>query len=211
MEERKRFVLFDFDGVIADSFALGHDIARIVHAGVQMSPDDYRALFEGNVYDALDKNGIARKDTEYFNHYASRMEEEVGLFTGMDSVVQELARSYRLFIVSSTTSELIRMFLTRHALDQHFEQVMGSDIHSSKTEKIRMIFNDYGVHADRCVFVTDTLGDMREAKEHRIGAIAVSWGWHSHGTLEKGIPFRIVDTPAELPDAVDDYFAGDRM
>ena len=70
-----------------------------------------------------------------------------------------------------------------------------------------MIFETYGIGADDCVFITDTLGDMREAKEHAVGTIGVSWGFHPHATLEKGIPFRIVDQPSELPDAIQEYFA----
>ena len=61
--------------------------------------------------------------------------------------------------------------------------------------------------ADDCVYITDTLGDMREAGAHHMGTIGCSWGVHDRATLERGLPFRIVDQPAELRDAVDDYFA----
>jgi len=57
-----------------------------------------------------------------------------------------------------------------------------------------------------CVFVTDTLGDMREAAEVGISSIAVSWGFQKHATLEQGKPFRVVDKPADLATAVRAYF-----
>ena len=81
------------------------------------------------------------------------------------------------------------------------------EVHRSKIEKIRMLFEKYAIGPDRSVFITDTLGDMHEAKEHELGVIACSWGFHPHQQLEKGMPFRIVDTPAELPDAIDDFFS----
>ena len=70
-----------------------------------------------------------------------------------------------------------------------------------------MTFEKHHTNAAQCVFVTDTLGDMREAQEHSVGTIGCSWGVHPRATLEKGMPFRIVDSPLELLDAVGDYFA----
>ena len=205
---KDRFILFDFDGVIADSFALAYDVARIVHPEANLDLEAYRRWFEGNVYDVIKATapGGVRHE-KYFSEFAPRMEEEVRLVPGMREVVSELAEAYTLIIISSTESGLIRKFLDRHSLLHHFADVMGSDVHTSKVEKVRMVFEVHSVRADECVFITDTLGDMREAKEHEIGTIGVSWGWHTHETLGKGIPFRIVDTPSELPDAVDDYFS----
>jgi phosphoglycolate phosphatase-like HAD superfamily hydrolase len=48
---------------------------------------------------------------------------------------------------------------------------------------------------------------MEEASAADVGAIGVTWGWHSRETLEKGKPFRIVDSAADIPGAVSDYFA----
>jgi phosphoglycolate phosphatase-like HAD superfamily hydrolase len=70
-----------------------------------------------------------------------------------------------------------------------------------------MIFEKYGTSASECVFVTDTLGDMLEAKKEHVGAIAVSWGFHSREVLEKGEPFRILEMPSEIVSTVADYFA----
>lgn len=203
----KRFVLFDFDGVIADSLHLGHDVARIVHDEPGMTLNDYRSLFEGNVYHTLEKTGRERRDEEYFAAYAPRMDEEVTLVEGMRESIDTLSGEYTLAIISSTTTSLIRTFLAKHVLTEYFADVMGADVHPSKVEKMRMVFERYDTSAKDCVYITDTLGDMREAKEHEMGTIAVAWGWHDRLTLEKGIPFRIVEKPAELPDTVEDFFA----
>jgi phosphoglycolate phosphatase len=204
----QKFILFDFDGVIADSFALSYDVARIVHSEIELSADTYRQWFEGNIYDSIQKALPGWQGNEkYTATYTPRMEREVTLVPHMDAVVCILASSYVLVIVSSSATTDIRRFLEKHSLADCFTEVLGGDVHESKVEKIRMIFEKNKLTSDDCVFITDTLGDMHEAKEHGVGTIGVSWGWHKHATLEKGIPFRIVDTPAELPDAVDDYFA----
>jgi phosphoglycolate phosphatase len=212
MNSAQKFVLFDFDGVIADSLTLAYDVARIVHPEANLTPEAYVALFEGNVYESI-KNaqwGTSR-EKEYFAEFAPRAEKEVGLIQDITNAVSKLHEGYTLIIVSSTISDSIQAFLSRYNLARYFTEVMGSDVHKSKVEKMRMIFEKYETVPDRCVFVTDTLGDIREAKEHEMGAIAVGWGWHERATLERGIPFRIVETPRELPDAVDDYFARDSV
>ena len=73
-------------------------------------------------------------------------------------------------------------------------------------EKIKMVFAEHGTDASRCVFITDTLGDIREAEKMGVGALAVTWGFHEPERLAKGSPFRLVDTPELLPEAIADYF-----
>lgn len=209
MRKDRRFILFDFDGVIADSFALAFDVGRAIHP--HLTEKSYRALFEGNVYESLKAIGQDGRSDEYFALFGPRAKEETHLIPGMDRVVATLAADYPLVIISSTVTTHIREFLTSHGLVSYFIEIMGQDVHTSKVEKMRMVFEKYATTAGNCVFVTDTLGDMREAKEHDLGVIAVPWGFHPRETLEKGIPFRIVARPAELLDAVDDYFARDSV
>lgn len=69
-----------------------------------------------------------------------------------------------------------------------------------------MVFAKYGVNSSNCVFITDTLGDLREASHTGVKAIAVDWGFHSRETLLKGEPFAIIDKPEELESAVSNIF-----
>ena len=208
MEEGTRFVLFDFDGVIADSLALSFDVSRILNP--ELDETSYRALYEGNIYESIRKlSGWQEKDRtqEYFSEFSPRMKSEVRLVPGMDAVVRELSASYRLAIISSTPSSAIRDFLAWNQFAECFVEVLGRDVDHSKVKKMQMLFDTYGTSAAQCVYITDTLGDMREAQQHDMGTIGVSWGVHPRETLEKGIPFRIVERPADLPDTVDEYFA----
>ncbi|MBI4087872.1 HAD family hydrolase [Candidatus Kaiserbacteria bacterium] len=203
----QRFVLFDFDGVIANSMALSFAVSKQFNP--ELDEKSYRQLFEGNVYRSFEKlrgpdNGHRDR---YFAEFVPRLHNEVDLVRDMDDVIKTLSEEYTLAVVSSTPSQAIIDFLSRYQLREYFSDILGVDVHTSKVEKMRMIFEKYGTAAEHCVFITDTLGDMREAEEHGMGAIGDSWGLHDHKTLSKGIPFRIVDKPAELPDAVADYFA----
>jgi phosphoglycolate phosphatase len=204
-----RYVLFDFDGVIADSFKAGYDVTKFMCPHV--SEEEYRRRFEGNIHDWEDPSGshtaACRLDVDFFDEYVPLIRNEVRPFLSMPEAIAELAKTHRLIVVSSTISDPIREFLEAHGLRKHFSWIMGADVHTSKVEKIKMVFEKYGVAPNECVFVTDTLGDIREAERAKVGTIGVSWGFQSAETLARGAPFRIIHTPRDLTTAISDYFA----
>ena len=204
---RDRFIFFDFDGVIADSFAVALDVHKIICP--DMTEDDYRKMFEGNVNDwesAVSHNENCRHDIDWFATYVPRMTNEVRPIEGIGSVIAELAKLYQLIIISSTITSPIHEFMQKFDLAHHFVEIMGNDVHASKVEKIKMVFAKYGTSPERCVFITDTLGDMKEATQAGVGSIVVSWGFNKLGILAKGDPFRIVHQPHEIPSTVSEYF-----
>lgn len=207
----RKFVLFDFDGVIADSYDVAWDTARKLCA--RITDSEYRTMFEGNVYErhgemmAQEHGPECRHDMDWFSEYTPAFEEHSHLFAGMREVIERLSHKYMLIIVSSTITSPIQGFLEKHHIGRYFSEVMGADVHTSKREKISMLFEKYQTSASECVFVTDTLGDMHEAKAAGVDAIGVSWGFHSRETLSKGEPFRIVEKPAKIISAIADYFA----
>jgi len=129
------------------------------------------------------------------------------LFPGIKAAIKELSDAYKLIVVSSTISAPINELLAKFDLSSFFIEVMGYEVQSSKVEKIKMVFSKYQTSAADCVFVTDTLGDIREAEKTGVGAVGVSWGFHDRETLLRGQPFAIVDSPAALPEAISKYFA----
>lgn len=202
------YLLFDFDGVIVDSFGPAFEVNKLICP--KISEDDYRKRFEGNINDwkkvDMKHDEECRHDIDFFTEYIPRMAKEVKVVDGMDEVIKNLAKSYKLIIISSTISVPIRELLEKFGLVSYFTEIMGNDVHKSKVEKIKMVFAKYGVNSSNCVFITDTLGDLREASLTGVKAIAVDWGFHSRETLLKGEPFAIVDRPEELEGAVERVF-----
>lgn len=206
----KNFILFDFDGVIADTFAPAFEVQKLIYSGI--TEDDYRTFFEGNINEGGNTPTHSKlaanfhPEVDFFTEYLPRLKKEGKVFSGMIEVIKKLSESYSLIIVSSTITTPIQEFLEENNLTPYFTEIMGNDIHASKVEKIKMIFDKYNTTKEHCVFVTDTLGDMVEAEKTGMGAIGVSWGFHDQGRLLRGNPFRIVNAPDELIDAVSDFF-----
>jgi phosphoglycolate phosphatase len=209
--ENNHTVLFDFDGVIADSFtaAFSTSKARCRHR----TEEGYRKAFEGNIYTAdidreSDDHSACNHDLDWWNTFSAFFSENGGLFEHMDTVVKDLAKSYRLVIVSSSMHHIIDTFLKEHNLSDCFDGIYDAALHKSKSEKIGMIFGQFGIDPRDCIMITDSKGDILEAREKGVESLCVTWGFNSKEVLVSGEPWRIVELPLELPNAVTEFFHG---
>lgn len=202
---KRKIVLFDFDGVIADSFDIAFEVNKMIYP--HMVEDDYRKAFEGNINDWEDSIPAkkCRQDLDFFEEYIPKM-KDVKMVQGMSEVIKNLSHLYTLIIVSSTITSPIKKFMEKNNVARYFTEIMGNDVHKSKVEKIKMIFSKYGPNTDRYIFVTDTLGDMKEASQVGIKTIGVGWGFHTKKTLAERNPISIVKNPEELANEIDKYF-----
>lgn len=186
---KKKFVFFDFDGVIVDSFSLALEINRKTIPDLTL--EEYSRKFETNINVSMAKyNNSTNREKEYFKEYGSCLNTRK-LIPGIKEVIFTLAEKYSLIIVSSTTTEIIKKYLSCHGMEKSFLDVLGNDVDYSKAHKFRIIFDKYNIHPEDCVFITDTLGDIREANEVNLPTIAVTGGFHDEATLKKGKPLAI--------------------
>jgi len=206
MPAKKKIALFDFDGVIADSYSVAFEVNKAVLPG--LTEDVFRGFFDGNINDwgkgAVSANEIQRIRKEFFEKYLPRI-KEVKMFPGIKEAITKLEKLYTLIVISSTITSPIREFMERYNMAEHFDEIMGNDVHTSKVEKAKMVFKKYGVGAPDCVFITDTLGDMREASLAGVRSIGVTWGFHKKDKLLKGNPFCIIEKPEDLNSIVCEY------
>ena len=193
-------ILFDFDGVIVNTFDFCYEINKSLGSG--LTEAQYRDLFNGNINDHFKKeapNKVEQKkgDGEFFKFYRPEL-MKLHPVPGMAKVIQEMAQHSKLFIVSSTDGNIIRDFLEREGLLACFIEVLGNDVDYSKVNKIKMILENHKFLSDDCIFITDTLGDIREAEKCGVKSIAVTWGYQPAETLVQGNPLKIINKPEEL-------------
>ena len=203
----KNNLLFDFDGVIVNSFDLAYELS--VRDRAQLTKDGYRRFFEGNIYAQAQGSKYLVPNAlsdEWFAHYGELL-LRYQCVTGVPELIADLSTRYRLFVVSSSYTDSIREFLHAHNLGTYFTDCYGGDIEPSKSVKIKMIENDYNITPANSIFITDTLGDIKEARLAAVAAIAVTWGYHDAGTLRSGNPYALVDSPQELAAAIAKYFS----
>lgn len=209
MSESKKIIIFDFDGVIINTFKFCHRIISKIEKDV-VTPEQYKSRFDGNIFGHLkkiknDAHFIPKENDPFFSRYEPQLMKG-SLQMGISEIVKQLSQEYILVINSSTMGSIIEKFLESNHLRSYFRDVNGPEVSMSKVEKFNKVLKKYKVASNDCLFVTDTLGDLREAAEVAIPSIAVTWGYHERERLEQGISEAIVDTPDELLQEITKHF-----
>ncbi len=200
-----RVIIFDFDGPIIDSFDVCFEMFQLTTSG--FSEEEYRMMSTENIFDAFKRHGIdmtaVPKNFDY-GEESQKRKLPIPPVLGIPAILNGLKQdAHTLAIISSSNSTRITEYLRTHHLDHLFTDVLGADVHKSKTHKFTMIAEKYNVSLDQMIFITDTLGDIKEAAVHNIPTIAVTWGFNDETLLSQGNPHAIVSTPKALEAAIE--------
>ena len=206
-----QLVIFDFDGVIANAFDQVWTIFKDFFARHQFTKVStktaFRNLFFSNFYTATELLGFDICHTPALQQEVQELlhdQYDPPIFEGMKDVIACLAERYCLAIESSNYHNPIMRFLKKQGLEKAFTLVVGADKEISKTKRLRVCVEN--VNPSRVLFVTDTVGDIREAKAAGIPVIGVAWGYQSYPQLKKEQPHAVVRSPAQLVQEINRYF-----
>ena len=195
-----KHLIFDFDGVIVDSFEF-HRTSIEKYSGIVISEGEYQDMHDGNFFN----HGKSELKTIDWGGYDNFIMNGYSNLSISDTIKQQLALlsdQYKLHIVSSAHDSLIESVLAKNSLIDYFDEIYGSSVHKSKIVKFEIIFNKHELNPCDCIFVTDTLGDLLEAKKYPMKTVAVDFGFHDRERLEKGNPDVIISDFGELLDVI---------
>lgn len=187
-------IIFDFDGVIGDTHDINFSISKEFDPNI--TEQDFIDHHLGNVFDEP-KIKFKPEDVPIFFEKQKKLFTRNHLFP-LETVIEKLYGQFQLFVISSTQDENIVHYLSLGNLSHYFKEVLGSTTHKSKVEKFKMIFKEYNISPLECIFITDTVGDIIEAKKVGVSTIGVTWGYHDEKLLLSHNPSAIVNTPTEL-------------
>jgi phosphoglycolate phosphatase len=204
MENGRKLILFDFDGVLVDSLAFYERMVNLCleSLGEPLLRDrqEYLDIFESNFYTGISRRGV---DVAAFTRVSAQIAptldyDEVRAFEGLKPVLEALRQRHILLVVSSNSSGIIEKILLRDGLDRYFEDILGLEFKLSKIDKIRDALAHFQARRQDTYYIGDTAGDIREARQAGVRTVAVTWGWHSHDKLALTEPDYLVDTPEAL-------------
>ncbi len=197
-----KLLMFDYDGVIADSLEVFHPCLAAVCRRRGVTAVDAReaflSLFDGNMFDGLLAAGCAAEDlpalTAELRQALAAEAGRVRLFAGMGAALGDLARVHRVVVITSSPAEPVRRKLAVEGVAPL--PVLGAEQGLGKVDKIRRTLAEPpGLPA---WYIGDTTGDIVEGRCAGAHTIGVAWGWHGRARLTAAAPDRIVDTPMEL-------------
>lgn len=199
-------ILFDFDGVLADTLAdmlrFGQEVCDELGVNHMVVQTDISELDEmsfmafGRACETPEDlvDGFARR---CMSKFAEKMSPPA-IFAGLGEVVRILATSHTLAIVTGNTQRNVCAFLKGHGLQDCIHAVYGVDMPGSKVEKILMAKSRFAAQAEAVFMVGDSLSDVRAAREAGVKSIAVTWGHQSVRRLVEAAPDHVIDLPEEL-------------
>jgi phosphoglycolate phosphatase len=207
-------VLFDLDGVLADSRAaisscINHALAAGGHA-VREQADLHHYIgpplpraFADLVGEPAESEAVAACIASYRERYATVSLTDTLVTPGIGAVVAELARSRPVGVATSKPRAFAEPLLEALGLREHFAVVAGPDLGTAledKTTTVGVALRALG--ATRGAMVGDTAFDMVAAHAHGLRAVGVTWGIGTASELLEAGADVLVDEPAELPGAI---------
>ena len=189
-------LVFDLDGTLIDS---RRDIATAVNRMregyglpplhleqvVTMVGEGARVLVErafskGSEEPEASSERIDEALAIYLGHYRQVCLDQTRPYPGIEEMLDRLAPSYPLALLSNKGEELSRIVLRGLGLDRFFREILGGD--SLPTRKpdpsgLRLLAERLGVPLERVMLVGDTRIDAETARNAGSSFTLVEWGF----------------------------------
>jgi phosphoglycolate phosphatase len=205
---KKNTIIFDFDGTIADSFAVILSIFNEL-SGLKrnVSNEEITRLRSMSLSKAVGEFNLPRWRIIYMLlrgriMMKSRI-DEVKIFEGVSDVLKQLHNSdCEIYIVSSNSTNNVRNFLVKQNLDEYFHKIYGGVGIFGKARVIKRIMKYNGLPSKNCIYVGDEMRDIEASKAAKVKSIAVSWGFNAPKLLQEHKPDALVESPQQLADVI---------
>ncbi len=207
----KPILLWDFDGVMADStefvFSFWRD--EMAKTGIEFKLSDYQATFTHKFpFEYLSEHYPDVADgirSRYSAHEEKNYPSHVQVFPGFIESFKEISGRFEHHIISSNLKTVIQKWLEIHKLEDHFKSVIGRETPGYKDKKILNLLTNLNREPYDALFIGDTISDIEHAHSAGIQNIAVSWGVHTREHLKFSKPDIICDSAEELFNQLDDH------
>jgi phosphoglycolate phosphatase len=218
-----RAILFDLDGTLVQTREAAWELFRKTDREIGLGISDrntFFALFEDNFFRALARHcRDAKKSDAAKQHFLTLLRTQYcpKLIPGMTDVITALASRCTLAVLSTNAMQAIRRILTEAGVAHCFAHVFAGDVEPDKANSIHRFVADHSytlgrhctpaydertqsspVSNDEIVLVTDTVGDVIEARKSGIRAIGVAWGMHPEDKLLAAGAEAVAVWPQEL-------------
>ncbi|MFA6050220.1 MAG: HAD family hydrolase [Candidatus Paceibacterota bacterium] len=208
----KKIIIFDMDGVLFDTIPNAKKAFLDRHTGV--TSEMYDEIHTGNYHVEAGKySHLRREETEEEKEIReaayAEMKQKTPLFEGMASLLKDLHNAgYTLVLNTNAFNKFCLPLLEQAGIKELFDFVATAELSKDKIEKFKLIEDKYGAEKKDLLFVTNALGDVRDAEVAEVPTVAVTWGVHNKAFFEREKhPYLvgIIDTTSGLLNFIRSY------
>jgi phosphoglycolate phosphatase-like HAD superfamily hydrolase len=203
--EKQKFILFDFDGVLADT---KQAIVNIILDNQEKFSD--QKLTRKSCIKLLDeyfskpkdfmKPSIMKFGLEIFKNKLNSGEIKPKINQALIEVLKTL-KNTKIAIVSDNLPEILELYLNHFGIKNIFEEVIGRDEASSKSERLLNLIQKWAVNPEDIYYITDTVRDKLDLihllNENKI--LALLGGYCTDKTIKSHFQYhQILQSPTDL-------------
>lgn len=202
------YIVFDFDGTIADSIDLGFRIFNRIapeYNVQQIDEEIKKEIVTKRPQEILKKYGIShlkvitlllRLRKEFTKHI-----DEISLVVGMEQALRDIKNTgLRIGILTSNSVVNVRKVLDKYRLLPIIDFIYSGKSLFGKDKVIHSMLKKEAISPDNVIYVGDETRDVEASKRAGIPVVAAPWGFNSRRALEESKPNEIADEPASLPE-----------
>jgi phosphoglycolate phosphatase len=208
-----KYLLFDFDGTIADTSA--GIISSIKYAlnksgiSTNFTENEIRevigpplkSMIKRLFSDKVSDETVETIAMNYRQQYSQTGLYQVKLYDGVKEMLQILSNKYNLYIVSSKPKDFIVKLLLILKIESFFKGVYGPGMElapKQKADLIEEMTRETHCDAGECVMIGDKAEDIIAAKQNNMLAIGISYGYGTAKELKKAESNIITNTPSGI-------------
>ena len=194
-------VFFDLDGTLIDTAPdMGGALNRVLtkHNRPHVSPAQYRphvshgsiALLKLGVPELTDADHLHKLREEFLHEYATCVYAESDLFSGMDTVLQQLEhRRIPWGIITNKPETLTLSLLDQMALKHRCCCIVGADTAARAKphpDPMLLACQRTGVTPNECIYVGDAERDIKAGRSVAMTTLVAGWGYIDPAVDEPG-------------------------
>lgn len=188
MEEKIKGIIFDYDGVIGDTFHVvlktHNKLVERLGQGKKMTEQEFRNANFTDWKRFYKEQGITEENMEnltpLFLEEFMKMINDTALFDGIGDVIKHLSSDFQLSIVSNGDRVRIKHQLEKNQLFQYFKTIVGLETKKLKPDpyQLNLCMDALGIQPEETCFVGDTVDDILAGKNARVAKIiAATYGY----------------------------------
>lgn len=206
MAKNKITILFDFDGTLAETMMLIHNVFNrlsSVYGYRHLPEDDVEACRHMSIQEFINHCEIPHWKVPIIAIHARRlMHQDMDQIHPPKGLVEVLTQihesgSYIMDILTSNRRKNVLKFLAQHKINW-FDEVESTHAILSKKRRVEKYIRQKGLDPSTLYYVGDTTIDVESARHAGAKTVAVSWGLNTSEALSSVNPDYLVENPGEL-------------
>jgi phosphoglycolate phosphatase len=209
-------LIFDLDGTLIDSkLDLVHSV-NAARALMDLPPisEDIVASYVGNGAPVLIRRALGPTASEadveralkyFLTYYREHMLDNTHLYPGVREALDRLHGSnIQIAILTNKPVRFSRSLVEGLGLHRHFFQIYGGNSFDHKKPNpvgVERLLEESGMARERTIMVGDSAVDVRTARNARVKACGVTYGFQPEG-FDEHPPDILVDSLGQLADYV---------